>query len=736
MLDAILTRMFYACSPLLAVVALASADQMQWVPYGNFQAYNLHEDQQVQPSEFSGGYNFGDEGSSLSDHGSTGHDFGGQSFGGHDFGGHDLKAHSYPVHQHVEEENPEPVKHYKEIVVPVHKNVEFKINQPVLIPVPHPVPIQVPVPKAVVIPIIKEVSIPVEKSVPYPVEKTAILRWQTKIRCVILEIHIGNNGNAKEAVKIIGEYESYIDIVRKDLLISSWTEEEKPCLNQILKIIDNVKNTTIWATWIWDSIQLPVGQLYGSKEHYGNYDQCLSEKVADSLLPFRTQYCRANIIWRTPKEKDIYINEIDPYLSLDEYIQTRTFLNLRFNTLSWGVCVPEICQKKSVKTFVSALFKQSHLSKLQTPMDVTINNCEPAGEVNKHVDGHYYLILIWWYMATLLIIFFVLPRFGCGPLCDKYFQREGGACYKTWWLGLLMIGNYVELSQICYPSAWYVYCDFHMSVVGIILLWIFQRNRRIGMTCFIILTVLSTLFTALAIYDFPELTKLKIDFETFNKLRTSENYSMVAMYTQTHNRAIPYIIGMGLGYIMSNYKEISFQRITKNLHIILAVIVAGILSYPFISMSDNLKVALLLVLMRYGWAMFVCAIIALCEYGKWPSMKGFLSWSIFAPLSKLTYGIYFIHFLTLTSNMISTRGRLHYNAHILAERFFGQLTLSAFISLFFLLFIEAPLNNLVQLCLKSIGNKQTKVKLQVDNEYLSNELLTEAPSIDEKEKLQ
>ncbi|XP_013168625.1 PREDICTED: nose resistant to fluoxetine protein 6-like [Papilio xuthus] len=651
----------------------------------------------------------------------------------------------------------------------------------------------------------------------------------------VIILFIGNNGNAKEAVKIIAEYESYIDIVRKDLLMSSWTEEEKPCLNQILKIIDNVKNTTIWATWIWDSIQLPVGQLYGSKEHFGNYDQCLSEKVADSLLPFRTQYCRANIIWRTPKEKDIYINEIDPYSSLDEYIQTRTFLNLRFNTLSWGVCVPEICQKKSVKTFVSALFKQSHLSKLQTPMDVTINNCEPAGEVNKHVDGHYYLMnikdfleenkndikclhgirflscslivlthavttivaisaangmdheelfssyglyaselvivvdtffvlsgllmirnntrkrsirevvefiikryfrLIWWYMATLLIIFFVLPRFGCGPLCDKYFQREGGACYKTWWLGLLMIGNYVELSQICYPSAWYVYCDFHMSVVGIILLWIFQRNRRIGMTCFIILTVLSTLFTALAIYDFPELTKLKIDFETFNKLRTSENYSMVAMYTQTHNRAIPYIIGMGLGYIMSNYKEISFQRITKNLHIILAGIVAGILSYPFISMSDNLKVALMLVLMRYGWAIFVCAIIALCEYGKWPSMKGFLSWSIFAPLSKLTYGIYFIHFLTLTSNMISTRGRLHYNAHILAERFFGQLTLSAFISLFFLLFIEAPLNNLVQLCLKSIGNKQTKVKLQVDNEYLSNELLTEAPSIDEKEKLQ
>ncbi|CAG9132554.1 unnamed protein product [Plutella xylostella] len=88
----------------------------------------------------------------------------------HDF--NNFKPHSYNVHQHVEEENPEPIKHYKEVVVPLPKNVEFKINQPIIIPVPHPVPIHVPVPKAVVIPIVKEVAIQVEKSVPYPVEKT------------------------------------------------------------------------------------------------------------------------------------------------------------------------------------------------------------------------------------------------------------------------------------------------------------------------------------------------------------------------------------------------------------------------------------------------------------------------------------------------------------------------------------------------------------------------------------
>ncbi|XP_059056095.1 uncharacterized protein LOC131849973 [Achroia grisella] len=172
----------YFVSALL--VATSFADQTQWSPYnmnlqgfgynqadqsGQHSVIDMQQDQQLQASDFSGGYDFGGHEGGLGGHESS---LAGHDFGGHSYGGHELKAHAYPVHEHVEEESPEPIKHYKEVVVPVPKNVEFKINQPIIIPVPHPIPIQVPVPKAVVIPIVKEVSIPVEKSVPYPVEKT------------------------------------------------------------------------------------------------------------------------------------------------------------------------------------------------------------------------------------------------------------------------------------------------------------------------------------------------------------------------------------------------------------------------------------------------------------------------------------------------------------------------------------------------------------------------------------
>ncbi|XP_047519611.1 uncharacterized protein LOC125059287 [Pieris napi] len=136
-------------------LSLCFAASQQWVPYNNLETFlKQQQDQQLQPSEY------------------PGHDFSSDASDYSHFGGHNFEPQSYPVHQHVEEENPEPIKHYKEVIVPIPKNVEFKINQPILIPVPHPIPIQVPVPKAVVIPIIKEVSIPVEKSVPYPVERT------------------------------------------------------------------------------------------------------------------------------------------------------------------------------------------------------------------------------------------------------------------------------------------------------------------------------------------------------------------------------------------------------------------------------------------------------------------------------------------------------------------------------------------------------------------------------------
>ncbi|XP_045540099.1 uncharacterized protein LOC123722423 [Papilio machaon] len=203
-----------------------------------------------------------------------------------------------------------------------------------------------------------------------------------------------------------------IDILKEDLMSHHWSEDEKPCLDEIIKTIINIKNSTLWATWIWDSNQLPVGQLMGSKHHLGNYDQCISDLIGNSSPPFRTKYCLADIVLHSNKELKFKAQEIDPYGHTEEHINMKTEWNQRFNVIIWGVCVPQKCRKNSVKKILQTLMGQSYLGKLKLQPEINIENCEIAGEAKKHIDGFYIIM----FAAFILI--------GVVILCTKYISKQ------------------------------------------------------------------------------------------------------------------------------------------------------------------------------------------------------------------------------------------------------------------------------------------------------------------------
>ncbi|XP_013168624.1 PREDICTED: uncharacterized protein LOC106118511 [Papilio xuthus] len=178
-----------------------------------------------------------------------------------------------------------------------------------------------------------------------------------------------------------------IDILTENLISQNWSEDEKPCLDEILKTIVNIKNSTLWATWIWDSNQLPVGQLMGSKHHLGNYDQCISDVIGTTTPPFRTKYCLADIVLHFNEVPKLSAQDIDPYGRTEEQINMKTEWNQRFNVITWGVCVPQTCQKESVKKILRTLLGQSYLGRLKLQSHINIENCELAGEAKNHVDG-------------------------------------------------------------------------------------------------------------------------------------------------------------------------------------------------------------------------------------------------------------------------------------------------------------------------------------------------------------
>ncbi|CAG5052481.1 unnamed protein product [Parnassius apollo] len=671
------------------------------------------------------------------------------------------------------------------------------------------------------------------------------------VTCDVLVDH----NEAINITKRIIKCESKFDELMNELLSQNWAEEERPCLEQILTTIYNVKNLTLWANWIWDSMQLPVGQLYGSRYHLGNYDQCLRETVAGSHFPFRKQYCLADIVLQPDKKEVVFSNKINLNGPTEKYIYSVTKLKQRFNIMTWGVCTPQICKTKSVKSFIKALLKQSHLMNFRYTPEITLDKCEVAQDAKEQTDAiygvlfiilstivpacictlynstrseansqsnanriiqcfclkrnfkdlldrhkndieilhgmrfiscsiivyahviimflivsstgngldfeedlHYsgllklssvivvdtfflmsglllirsikgkitlgglgkviikrYFRLIWWYMAGLLLVFFISPRTSCGPLCSKFAEIERDACMKTWWLGMLMVGNYIDTSNLCLLHTWYIFCDFHLTVATVLMCWVYQRQRRTGIICFTILAILSVILPGLDAYYGPEVDEYPLNFELLKELRDSHSSSpIITSYIRSHLRASPFFMGLMMGYIMTIYEPKSLRRTITKKHLTTAILVfVAVATFFLIAcsyMDSVFRNAVVMAIHRPIWGAFICTVIVICEYGTFPIVKDFLSWSGFVPLSKLTYGIYMIHSTTIMYNMITTRSPLYYNSYIVMEKFLGNMALACFISLYFLLFVEAPLNNLVNLLLNNSGNAEEKVK--------------------------
>ncbi|XP_013168687.1 PREDICTED: nose resistant to fluoxetine protein 6-like [Papilio xuthus] len=344
-----------------------------------------------------------------------------------------------------------------------------------------------------------------------------------------------------------------------------------------------------------------------------------------------------------------------------------------------------------------------------------------------------YFRLIWWYIAAQLTIIFILPRFGCGPLCARFMDYEQGACMKTWWLGLLMMANYVDRTNICHAPSWYIFSDFHLTLLATIIFWIHQKQPRIGKICFGILAFLSILLPGILAYNNPELGDNPFHFQLYKVLRHVKDSPFFVSYLRTHNRASPYFVGLIIGYAMKTYGAKAFTFTKKQLFINVLAFVAIVVYLS--TWNYNMQVMLLIVLHRIIWAFIICAIIVMSEYGSLPYIKEFLSWSIFLPLSKLTYGMYMVHCIIIMYNTTSIRSPLHFNGYVLTEKFLGTLTLSCFISLFFLLFIEAPLNNLVKLFLESIGDNKENQELKNNKIDINIQQTTEVFSEEKNKEL-
>ncbi|XP_045502860.1 nose resistant to fluoxetine protein 6-like [Colias croceus] len=202
----------------------------------------------------------------------------------------------------------------------------------------------------------------------------------------------GNGKNVLQKTFLFNGSYVYLEDVLFVLKNQNWTEEEQPCLNRTVSLLRNLQNFTLWAAWNWDSIASePQGLLYGSRFHLGNYDECMDAPWYKDHEELRSQYCLADIVLeRTDKgvkkrDHDPY----DPYQSALNLLEHQSYFLRPLNRLTWGMCVPDICEKESVVRLMGILLAHSHLGAAGLKANVAVNSCDKANEP-VHYDGLFY----------------------------------------------------------------------------------------------------------------------------------------------------------------------------------------------------------------------------------------------------------------------------------------------------------------------------------------------------------
>ena len=95
-------------------------------------------------------------------------------------------------------------------------------------------------------------------------------------------------------------------------------------------------------------------------------------------------------------------------------------------------------------------------------------------------------------------------------------------------------------------------------------------------------------------------------------------------------------------------------------------------------------------LSRPIWSMAIGWLIFLCMINRGGIVNKILSWSIWAPLARLNYATYLIHFTIILIMVSNQRFPFYYQAHLVLNNFVSQIVFSYIAAILVVIFIETP----------------------------------------------
>lgn len=293
----------------------------------------------------------------------------------------------------------------------------------------------------------------------------------------------------------------------------------------------------------------------------------------------------------------------------------------------------------------------------------------------------------------IIMCMYLLPRFVAGPDTKAFFQKMYKDVDVHWWHLLLMIRNFVEITAWdVLPHLWYLSTDFQLFTVSLLVLLVFKSRKMLAVAAFLLLSLLGCAIGTWVV-DAQELPPFMIFPGPILQLmqKTVNEY-----YMRPYYHAVCYFSGCMTFLLKDEFKK---RRISK------VVLYAGWtvaascgLLCTFMKLAwyrspepTSHGVALLTSFFdRILWSVFLVWTTLACSAGRGGPVNTFLSWGVFVPLSKLSYGVYLIHVPFIELMLHASRERLFWSKFTTVTLFNSVLIWSFQLAFLSFLACEAP----------------------------------------------
>lgn len=310
------------------------------------------------------------------------------------------------------------------------------------------------------------------------------------------------------------------------------------------------------------------------------------------------------------------------------------------------------------------------------------------------------------FAAGILFTVAFLYHIADGPLWTLTVKSSAvSLCKEWWWTSLLFVGNYVNPGRLCFGHSWYLMVDmqlYFLSPIVLYPLWRFKSHVKLMISFLLAIASSSVIF----VFVMFMINNFRVSF--LSELNAEKE---AQIYTVTHGRIDSWIMGIIVGFILyklqgivvSIPKRIVYLGWSFSILLLLTVILS---QYPLQqeNFEDNPLIADAFydAFKRIAWCLALTWIIIACQLNYGGIINRFLSLPVWLPISKLSFCIYLIHLPIQLIYLGSIRSPQYFSNFRAFYKFFGDFSVSFFVSFAWSLMFEYPTLNLINEVLKKV----------------------------------